>query len=128
MPVEDSVDNHFITTPEISQEMKNLISEVIAANTDVRFEVNEDELIYQPKGQEVEVALIKFLVNNNIPVYDMLKVRNQFARKIMNFPFSSYDPMMVVVREVAGSDDMVRVYVKGAPEEVIPKCERLYNN
>ena len=76
MGVEDSVDNHFITTPEISQEMKNLISEVIAANTDVRFEVNEDELVYEPKGQEVEVALIKFLVNNNIPVYDMLKVRN----------------------------------------------------
>ena len=69
MPVEDSVDNHFITTPEISQEMKNLISEVIAANTDVRFEVNEDELIYQPKGQEVEVALIKFLVNKSHAIF-----------------------------------------------------------
>lgn len=46
----------------------------------------------------------------------------------MNFPFSSYDPMMVVVREVAGSPDMVRVYIKGAPETVIPRCERFYNN
>ena len=36
--------------------------------------------------------------------------------------------MMVVVREVAGSPDMLRVYVKGAPEEVIPRCERFYNN
>lgn len=35
---------------------------------------------------------------------------------------------MIVVREVASSPDMVRVYVKGAPELVIPSCERLYNN
>lgn len=76
MGVEENVDNHFIDGLRVSQEMKNLISEVIAANTDVRFEVNEDELIYEPKGQEVEVALIKFLVSNEIPVYEMLKGRN----------------------------------------------------
>ena len=67
--------------------MKNLISEVIVANTDVRFEVNEKSLSYEPKGQEVEVALIKFLIDNNIPAYDMLKGRNMYARKIMNFPY-----------------------------------------
>lgn len=50
MGVEENVDNHFIDGLRVSQEMKNLISEVIAANTDVRFEVNEDELIYEPKG------------------------------------------------------------------------------
>lgn len=76
MGVEENVNNHFIDGLRVSQEMKNLISEVIAANTDVRFEVNEDELIYEPKGQEVEVALIKFLVSNEIPVYEMLKGRN----------------------------------------------------
>lgn len=76
MGVEENVNNHFIDGLKVSQEMKNLISEVIAANTDVRFEVNEDELIYEPKGQEVEVALIKFLVSNEIPVYEMLKGRN----------------------------------------------------
>lgn len=69
--------------------MKNLISEVIAANTDVRFEVNEKTLCYEPKGQEIEVALIKFLIDNEIPAYDMLKVRNNYARKIINFPYSA---------------------------------------
>lgn len=76
MGVEESAENHFITTLEISQEMKNLISEVIAANTDVRFEVNEKSLAYEPRGQEIEVSLIKFLIDNEIPAYDMLKVRN----------------------------------------------------
>ena len=76
MGVEESAENHFITTLEISQEMKNLISEVIAANTDDRFEVNEKSLTYEPRGQEIEVALIKFLIDNEIPAYDMLKVRN----------------------------------------------------
>lgn len=35
---------------------------------------------------------------------------------------------MVVVREVATSPDLVRVYAKGAPELVLPCCEKYYNN
>jgi magnesium-transporting ATPase (P-type) len=58
----------------------------------------------------------------------MLKVRNLYARKIINFPYSTKEPVMVVVREVASSPDLVRVYVKGAPELVLPSCERYYNN
>lgn len=108
--------------------MKNLISEVIVANTDVRFEVNEKSLSYEPKGQEIEVALIKFLIDNNIPAYDMLKGRNMYARKIMNFPYSTFEPMMIVLREVSSSPDLVRIYVKGAPELIVPKCEKFYNN
>lgn len=42
MGVDENVDDHFIDGLKVSQEMKNLISEVIAANTDVRFEVNEE--------------------------------------------------------------------------------------
>jgi magnesium-transporting ATPase (P-type) len=128
MGVEESAENHFVTTLEISQEMKDLIAEVIAANSDVRFEVNEKSLTYEPKGQEIEVALIRFLIDNEIPAYDMLKVRNLYARKIHNFPYSTKEPIMVVVREVASSPDLVRVYVKGAPEIVLKHCERYYNN
>jgi len=50
MGVEENAENHFISTLEVSQEMKNLISEVIVANTDVRFEVNEKSLSYEPRG------------------------------------------------------------------------------
>ena len=62
------------------------------------------------------MALIKFLIDNNIPAYDMLKGRNMYARKIMNFPYSTFEPMMIVLREVSSSPDLVRIYVKGAPE------------
>ena len=74
------------------------------------------------------MALVRFLIDNEIPAYDMLKVRNLYARKIINFPYSTQEPIMVVVREVASSPDLVRVYVKGAPELVLPCCERYYNN
>jgi len=46
----------------------------------------------------------------------------------MNFPYSTHEPMMIVVREVSNSPDLVRIYVKGAPELIVPKCEKFYNN
>lgn len=79
-------------------------------------------------GQELEVAMIKFLIDNEIPAHEMLIRRNLHARKIMNIPFSSKEKMMIVIREIVDDDTHVRVYVKGAPEYVIPKCERFYNS
>lgn len=41
MGVEDNADNNFTTKLEIAKEMKEVISQVIVANTDVRFEAND---------------------------------------------------------------------------------------
>lgn len=46
--------------------MKDLVTEAIIANTDVRFEANEEKLSYEPQGQALEVAMIKFLLDNDI--------------------------------------------------------------
>lgn len=71
--------------------------------------------------------MVKFLIDNDIPAHDMLTRRNQHARKIMNIPFTSESKMMIVIREIVNDDQNVRVYVKGAPELIIPKCERFYD-
>lgn len=71
--------------------------------------------------------MVKFLIDNDIPAHDMLTRRNQHARKIMNIPFTSESKMMIVIREIVNDDQNVRVYVKGAPEFIIPKCERFYD-
>jgi len=126
--VEENSENHFTTLLEIPKDMKELICEVIVANSDVRFEVNEEKLEYVPQGQELEVAMMKFLIDNDIPAYDMLKSRNLHAHKILNIPFSSQEKMMVVVREVVNDPNYVRVYVKGAPEYILPLCDTVYNN
>ena len=49
---------------EVCKEIKELLKESIISNTDVRMVANEEELIYEPEGQELEVGLIRFLIEN----------------------------------------------------------------
>lgn len=36
--------------------------------------------------------------------------------------------MMVVVRETPDDESKIGVYVKGAPEEILPLCDKYYTN
>lgn len=72
--------------------------------------------------------MIKFLMENEIPVYDMLRSRNQYAHKLLNIPFSTESKMMVTVREMPKDPELVKVYVKGAPEQILPLCNRFKNS
>ena len=38
--------------------------ECMISNTDVRIEENDYNMMYEPQGQEIEVALVNFLVDN----------------------------------------------------------------
>lgn len=46
--VEKNVGKSFSTSLEVIDSMKDLVTEAIIANTDVRFEANEDKLTYEP--------------------------------------------------------------------------------
>jgi len=46
-----------------------LIIESIIANNESRVEENDEELCYEPKGKELEVGLIKFLIDNEIDIH-----------------------------------------------------------
>lgn len=48
----------------MSAETKETLFECIISNSDVRIEENDYNMMYEPHGQEIEVALVKFLVDN----------------------------------------------------------------
>ena len=114
--------DYFNTRLEIHEDMKTIIRECIISNTDVRIETNDVEVKYEPKGQAIEVGLVQFMIENEEDVPNMFIQRNQGAVKVLQLPFDQNYKRKVVVRHVEGDSELVRVYVKGAPEYVIPIC------
>ena len=115
---------HFSEGLNLQRELKEIIKECIVSNTDVRIECNDDTCTYEPKGQALEVGLIQFLMDNEEDVQNIFINRNRFAPKVVQLPFDQDLKRKVVVRSVEGSPELVRIYVKGAPEEVIPCCSQ----
>lgn len=115
---------------EIQAELKEIIKEAIISNTDVRIEANDadDVPVYEPCGQELEVAFIRFLMENNEDVHNAFINRNRNAAKIVQLPFDQALKRKVVVRRVQGDPTQVRVYVKGAPEYIIPLCTETFDH
>jgi Ca2+ transporting ATPase len=110
---------------EVNVELKDLIKEAITMNTDARIEIGEDHdetYKYLPKGQALEVGMIDFLLENGEDVQSLFVKRNNNCVKLIQFPFDQELKRKTVVRNNATNPDTVRVYVKGAPEEVIPLC------
>jgi len=96
---------------EVQAELKEIIKEAIISNTDVRIEANDGEddaqakpfiPVYEPCGQELEVALIRFLMENNEDVHNAFINRNRNAAKIVQLPFDQALKRKVVVRRVQG--------------------------
>jgi len=112
---------------EIQAELRDLIKESIISNTDVRMVPNEEALTYEPEGQELEVGLVRFLVDNNEDMKNTFITRNQCAPKVCQIPFDQEKKRKVVVRSVANDPTQVRVYVKGAPEYIINLCSDTYD-
>lgn len=83
--IKDGVyDNCFITRLEQIDEIKNLITESILSNSDVYLiDAEEDNVFtYEPRGQEIEVALMKFLIDNDKDVHSDIVNRNKNTPKL----------------------------------------------
>jgi hypothetical protein len=74
--------NFFSTRLDLHPEIKNCIKESLIANTDVGVEENDETMMYEPKGQEIEVAMIKFLIDNDEDIHAQFVRRNRQARKL----------------------------------------------
>ena len=110
---------------EINVDLKDLIKEAITMNTDARIEIGEDEdgtYKYLAKGQATEVGMIDFLLENGEDVQSLFVRRNVNCVKLIQFPFDQKLKRKTVVRNNATNSETVRIYVKGAPEAVIPLC------
>ena len=79
---EDLYADAFSTRLEIASEIKQLIEESIISNTDVYIVENEDDFSYEPRGQEIEIALIKFLIDNKKDIHGEIVNRNKNSAKI----------------------------------------------
>ena len=108
----------------LENDIKKLIIENIYSNTDVRIEINDQTYSYEPKGQALEVGLMNFLVDNNEDVPTTFLNRNSQTPMMLQIPFDQYLKRKVVLRQVQGKPEIVRVYVKGAPELVMPLCNQ----
>ena len=95
-------DLFFADELEVQQEQKEIIKEAIISNTDVRIEANDtdDIPVYEPCGQELEVAFIRFLMENNEDVHNAFIDRNRNAPKVVQLPFDQALKRKVVVRRV----------------------------
>jgi magnesium-transporting ATPase (P-type) len=113
---------------EINSQWKDLIKEAILCNTDVRIEVNDAECKYEPCGSSLEVGMIKFLIENEEDVQMKFISRNKYQRKLGQLPFDQNLKRKVVVRSIKGNDELVRVYVKGAPEYIVDLCTHTLNH
>ena len=68
---------------QLQPELKELINESILCNTDVRIEPNDKELIIEPFGQEIEVGMIQFLIDNGEDIQHLFIQRNRLMEKIV---------------------------------------------
>jgi hypothetical protein len=66
----------------MADETRDSIVDSILSNTDVRIEARDadkdhDKPYYEPCGKQIEVAMIKFLMNNGEDVYEKFIQRNK---------------------------------------------------
>jgi len=73
--------------------------------------------------------MIEFLMDNDEDVQNIFINRNRATPKIVQLPFDQDLKRKVVVRQINGEEnrELVRVYIKGAPEEVVPLCTETLN-
>ena len=112
---------------EIQPELKTIVKEAIICNTDVRMEPNDKDMTFEPFGQPLEVALIKFLMHNKEDVQQLFINRNHYHKKILELPFDQEKKRKIVARSVPEDETQVRVYIKGAPEEILPLCSDTFD-
>lgn len=111
----------------ISHHVLDLIKESVIYNNQCHIEMNENAF-YVPVGNGTEVSLLKWLQGAEIPVHTMIKLKETPIMKA-HLEFSSDQKMSIVAIEHEGEHGhkFVRVYVKGAPEEVINRCSHKFH-
>lgn len=115
---------HALNSSGLSEEVINIIRDLIIYNCDSRVEMSDDAK-YIPTGNGTEVALLRFLQDNDYEIQDLLAQRARQGQMETNIPFGPIRKRQVVAIKPSINDDFVRVVVKGAPEYVLPFCTQV---
>lgn len=111
-----------------NEELKNYLADLLVMNTSAYLETDDKQHKYLPIGAPLEVALLNFLVDNNMPVHELFVKRERDCHLEATAPFSSGRMCMTVAYKLTEEDgEKVRVIVKGAPEVVIKMCSSAKN-
>ncbi len=95
--------------------------ENILYNSTTRVEM-DDEAMWAPTGQPTEEALYRFLQANKLDIQDLVK--DKIGHVLATLPHSSHLKRCITVCEMPHDSEIVRLYVKGAPEKILQNCTR----
>lgn len=84
-------------------------------NVEARVEMKGQN--FEPIGDSTEVGLLKFLQDAEVPVHKLMKYK--YLKRKVSIPFQSFKRRSITAVDLG---EVVRFYIKGAPEEVISKC------
>jgi magnesium-transporting ATPase (P-type) len=93
-------------------------------NCEARIEMDE-HAYYVPTGNGTEVGLIRFLQDAEVPVHEIIK--RKLNRIQATIPFSTIKKRSVVAMSHPDNEELVRIYVKGAPEAIVSKCVKTFD-
>lgn len=100
----------------LSDQVKERIKENICYNSTARIEMSDDAQ-FVPVGNGTEVSLLSFLQDADHPVQHQVRGRPELMA--YQIPFATEFKRSLTAIYHPEIEDTVRVYLKGAPEEVI---------
>jgi Ca2+ transporting ATPase len=107
----------------ILEDILEKIHESIVWNSSAYIEMTENSF-YVPIGNGTEVSLLKWLQDAEIPVHEMMQEKADNV--LFALPFDSNLKRSIVAVRHPRMENTVRIYIKGAPEVVVPKCQYHY--
>jgi len=119
-------DNNGRTLDELSEGMRDLLVNCIVLNNDARVEMSIDAR-YVPDGNGTEVAMLRFLQENEVPVHDLVIEKQRKSEFECQIPFNSERKRQTTVTRPYKGCDYVRIVMKGAPEYVMRFCTKSIN-
>lgn len=106
---------------ELTNETIERVKEGILYNCEARVEM--DATTYIPVGSGTEVGFLRFLQDAEVPVH--LLIQRKLGRIRATSPFSPQRKRSAVALECPDRQGLVTVYVKGAPEVILEKCQSM---
>ncbi len=85
----------------------------------------DDDAVYRAKGNKIDCALINFLMDNDVEAHSAMKEVS--SRICAIIPFSPFRMMATTVVIQEDEQSTVRVFTKGAPELLVPKCTSCFD-
>ena len=85
-----------------------------------------NETTYIPVGDNTEVSLLKFLQDADVPIH--LLIQRKQGKVLVENSFLSAKRRSAVALTDPDNKDRIKIYVKGAPEDLLNKCQKFLSH